>query len=50
MKKLKALFILSFLIFVITGLAGAELYRWVDKDGVVHLSDVLPSPQTPPKN
>jgi glutaredoxin len=42
MKKLKALFIVFFLIFVISGLAGAELYRWVDKDGVVHLSDVLP--------
>ena len=42
MKKLKALFIIFFLILVITGLAGAELYRWVDKDGLVHLSDVLP--------
>ena len=42
MKKLKAFFIVFFLILIITGLAGAELYRWVDKDGVVHLSDVLP--------
>ena len=42
MKKLKALFIVFFLILVITGLAGAELYRWVDENGVVHLSDVPP--------
>ena len=42
MKKLKALLIVFFLILIITGLAGAELYRWVDKDGVVHLSDVMP--------
>ena len=44
MKKLNALLMVFFLILVITGLAGAEIYRWVDKDGVVHLSDV------PPKN
>ena len=42
MKKLNALLIVFSLIFIITGLAGAELYRWVDKDGVVHLSDVMP--------
>jgi hypothetical protein len=42
MKKLKALFIVFFLILIITGLARAEIYRWVDEDGVVHISDVPP--------
>ena len=42
MKKLNALFTVFFLILIITGLAGAEIYKWVDKDGVVHLSDVPP--------
>ena len=42
MKKLNTLFLVFFLILIIAGLAGAELYRWVGKDGVVHLSDVPP--------
>lgn len=43
MKKLNALFIVFFLILIITGLAGAEIYKW-NRDGVVYISDV------PPKN
>lgn len=42
MKKLKALSIVFFLILIITGLARAEIYKWVDEDGVVHISDVPP--------
>jgi len=42
MKKLNALFIVFFLILIITGLARAEIYKWVDENGVVHISDVPP--------
>jgi glutaredoxin len=42
MKKLNALFIVFFSILIITGLAGAEIYKWVDRNGVVHISDVPP--------
>jgi glutaredoxin len=43
MKKLYALFTVFFLILVITGLARAEIYKWVDGNGVVHISDVPPT-------
>ena len=42
MKKLNALFIVFFLILIIIGLARAEIYKWVDENGVVHISDVPP--------
>ena len=42
MKKLNALFIVFFLILIITGLARAEIYKWVDENGVVHITDVPP--------
>ena len=42
MKKLNALFIVFFLILIIAGLARAEIYKWVDENGVVHISDVPP--------
>jgi glutaredoxin len=42
MKKLNALFIVFFLILIITGLAKAEIYKWVDENGVVHITDVPP--------
>ena len=47
MKKLNALFIVFFLILIITGLARAEIYKWVDGNGVVHLSDVPPKDVVP---
>lgn len=42
MKKLYALFFAFFLILIVTGLAGAEIYKWVDENGVVHITDVPP--------
>ena len=47
MKKLNALFIVFFLIFIVTGLARAEIYKWVDENGVVHISDVPPEDVEP---
>ncbi len=47
MKKLNALFIVFFLILIITGLASAEMYKWVDENGVVHISDVPPEDAGP---
>ena len=47
MKKLNALFIVFFLILIITGLATAEIYKWVDEDGVLHISDVPPENVVP---
>ena len=43
MKKLNVLFTVLFLILVITGLARAEIYKWVDGNGAVHISDVPPT-------
>ena len=42
MKKLNVLLTVLFLILIITGLARAEIYKWVDGNGVVHISDVPP--------
>ena len=42
MKKLNALFTVFFLILIVTGLARAEIYKWVDGNGVVYISDVPP--------
>jgi glutaredoxin len=42
MKKLNAMFIVFFLILIITGSARAEIYKWVDENGVVHITDVPP--------
>ncbi|MGB7063907.1 MAG: glutaredoxin domain-containing protein [Syntrophobacteria bacterium] len=42
MKILNALFTVFFLILIVTGLARAEIYRWVDGNGVVYISDVSP--------
>ncbi|MGB6280796.1 MAG: glutaredoxin family protein [Syntrophobacteria bacterium] len=42
MKKLNALFTVFFLILIVTGLARAEIYRWVDGNGVVYISDFSP--------
>jgi glutaredoxin len=42
MKQLNALFIVFFLILIISGLARAEIYKWVDGNGVVYISDVPP--------
>ena len=41
-KKLNAMFIVFFLILIITGSARAEIYKWVDENGVVHITDVPP--------
>jgi glutaredoxin len=50
MKKLNALFIVFFLILIITGLASADIYKWVDEDGVVHISDTPPEDVAPNEN
>ena len=47
MKKLNALFIVFFLILIVTGSARAELHKWVDKNGVVHISDTPPEEVAP---
>ena len=47
MKKLNALFIVFLLILIITGLATAELYKWVDENGVVHITDTPPEDVAP---
>ncbi len=42
MKKTKTFAFSLFLLFILSGIATAELYKWVDEKGVTHLSDYLP--------
>ena len=42
MKELKVFFIALFVTLLVTGVALAKMYKWVDENGVVHFSDHPP--------
>src|SRR5471032_3343137 len=47
--KLKSATLLFTLLSLCAGMAGAQVYKWVDEKGVTHYSDQPPPPSTPAK-